>query len=51
MNEETGITILGALGVIAAVVLAGLLIWHLQKQQKSGPQPGQSQNQNPIKPE
>jgi hypothetical protein len=48
MNEETGITLVGALGITAAVVLAGLLIWHLHNQQNRGLQPGQSQN--PIKP-
>jgi heme A synthase len=46
MKEETGITVLGALGIIAAVVLAGLLIWHLQKQQKPGPKPGPPQDPN-----
>jgi flagellar basal body-associated protein FliL len=46
MKEEMGITVLGALGIIAAVVLAGLLIWHLQKQQKPGPQSGQAQEPN-----
>jgi flagellar basal body-associated protein FliL len=46
MNEETGITILGALGIVAAVVLAGVLIWHLQKQQKPGPKPGPAQEPN-----
>jgi heme A synthase len=49
MSEETGITVLGALGIIAAVVLAGLLIWHLQKQQKPGPQAGPLQE--PSSPE
>ena len=48
MSEETGITVLGALGIIAAVVLAGLLIWHWQKQQNPGLESGQSQE--PIKP-
>jgi len=48
MNEEMGITVLGALGIIAVVVLAGLLIWHLHNQQNRGPQSGQSQE--PIKP-
>jgi len=48
MKEEIGITVLGALGIIAVVVLAGLLICHLQKQQNPGPQSGQSQD--PIKP-
>lgn len=43
MNEETGITVVGALVIIAAVVLAGLLTWHLQKQQKPGPKPGPAQ--------
>lgn len=46
MKEEMGITVLGALGIIAAVVLAGLLIWYLQKQQKPGPQPGPAQEPN-----
>ena len=49
MKEEMGITVLGALGIIAAVVLAILVISHLFGQQNPGPQPGQSQN--PIKPE
>ena len=48
MNEETGITVLGALGIIAAVVLAVVLIRHVLNQQNPGPQPGQSQE--PIKP-
>lgn len=48
MSEETGITVLGALGIMAAVVLAVLLIWHLTNQENRGPQPGQSQD--PIKP-
>ncbi|MHB8486158.1 MAG: hypothetical protein ACYDCM_10590 [Candidatus Acidiferrales bacterium] len=43
MSEETGITVLGVLGIIAVVVLTGLLIWHLQKQQKPGPGPGPAQ--------
>ncbi len=46
MNEETGITLVGALGIIAAVVLASLLIWHLQRQQKPGPKPGPAQEPN-----
>lgn len=46
MNEETGITVVGALVIIAAVVLAGLLIWHLQKQQTPGPKPGPAQEPN-----
>jgi predicted PurR-regulated permease PerM len=40
MSEETGITVLGALGIIAAVVLTVLLIRHLLNQQNPGPQPG-----------
>ncbi len=48
MKEEIGITVLGALGIIAVVVLAGLLIWHLQRQQNPGQQPGP--DQEPIKP-
>lgn len=48
MNEETGITVLGALGIIAAVVLAVLIIRHLFGPQNPGPQPGQSHE--PIKP-
>jgi len=48
MNEEMGITVLGALGIIAAVVVTVLLIRHLLNQQNPGPQPGQSQD--PIKP-
>jgi len=46
MSEERRITVLGALGIIAAVILAGLLIWHLQKQQKPGPEPGPVQEPN-----
>jgi len=49
MNDETGITVLGALGIVAAVVLAILVIRHLFGQQNPGPQPGQSQQ--PIQPE
>ncbi|HEV2314645.1 MAG TPA: hypothetical protein VGR94_05025 [Candidatus Acidoferrales bacterium] len=48
MKEEMGITVLGALGIVFVVVLAGLLIWHLHNQENRGPQPGQSQD--PIKP-
>ena len=48
MKEERGITVLGALGIIAVVVLAVLVIRHLFDQQNPGPQPGQSQE--PIKP-
>ena len=48
MNEEMGITVLGALGIIAAVVVTVLLIRHLFNQQNPGPQPGQSED--PIKP-
>lgn len=48
MSDETGITVLGALGIIAVVVLAGLLIWHLHNEKNRRPQPGQSQD--PIKP-
>ena len=46
MKEETGITVLGVVGIIAAVILAGLLIWHLQKQQKPGPKPRPAQEPN-----
>jgi len=49
MNDETGITVLGALGIIAAVVLAILVIRHLFGQHNPGPQPGQSQQ--PLQPE
>jgi hypothetical protein len=48
MKEETGITVLGALGIIAAVVLTGLLIWYLHNQQNRGPQPGSSQEPNKL---
>ena len=40
MSEERRITILGALGIIAAVVLAVVLIRHVLKQQNPGPPPG-----------
>ena len=46
MSEETGITVLGALGIIAAVVLAILVIRHLFGQQNPGPQPGPAQEPN-----
>jgi predicted PurR-regulated permease PerM len=50
MNEETGITVLGALGIIAAVVLAVVLIRHLLNQQNPGP-PQLGQSGQPIRPE
>jgi len=43
MSEEIGITVLGALGIIAAVVVTVLLIRHLLNQQNPGPQPGSAQ--------
>lgn len=49
MSEETRITVLGALGIIAAVVLAILVIRHLFGEQNPGPQPGQSEQ--PSQPE
>jgi len=50
MSEQTGITVLGALGIIAVVVLAILLIRNLLNRQNPGPQSGQSQEPE-IKPE
>lgn len=46
MNEETGITVIGAIGIVAVVVLAFLLIRHLANQQNRGSQPGQLQEPN-----
>lgn len=40
MKEETGITVVAAVGVVAAVVLAVLLLRHLASQQNHGQQPG-----------
>jgi hypothetical protein len=46
MKEETGITVVAAVGIVGLVVLAVFLIWYLSKQQNRGPQPGQSQQPN-----
>ncbi|HEV2299673.1 MAG TPA: hypothetical protein VGR72_14295 [Candidatus Acidoferrales bacterium] len=46
MNEETGITVVGAIGIVAVVALALLLIRHLASQQNRGPQAGSIQEQN-----
>lgn len=43
MKEKMGITVLGALGIIAAVVLAVVLIRNVLNQQNPGPQPGPAQ--------
>lgn len=48
MNEEIGITVVGALWTALGVVLAILVMRHLFAQQNPGPQPGQSQE--PIQP-
>ena len=40
MNDEMGITVLGALGIIAAVLLAVVLICHVLNRQNPGPPPG-----------
>jgi len=40
MKEETGITVVAAVGIVAAVVLAVLLIRYLANQQNRGPQQG-----------
>lgn len=47
MNEETGITVVGALWIGLGVLLAALLIRHLLAQ-PTRTQPGQSQE--PIQP-
>ena len=47
-GETMRITVIGALEIAAIVLAAVLLVWYLQKQQKPGAQPGQSQE--PIKP-
>ena len=40
MSEETGITVLGALGIVAAVILAVVLIRHVLNQQNPEPPAG-----------
>ena len=48
MNEETGITLVGALGIVAAVVLAILLVRNLLNRQNFGPKPGSAQEPNSL---
>jgi hypothetical protein len=46
MNEETGITVVAAVGIILAAILAILLIRFLVNQQNRGPQKGPTQEPN-----
>lgn len=46
MKEESGITVVGAIGIVAVVALTLLLIHHFANQQKRGTQPGQLQEPN-----
>jgi len=46
MNEETGITLVGALGIVAAVILAIFLVRSLLNRQNPGPKPGPAQEPN-----
>lgn len=45
-KEEMRITVVAAVGIVAAVVLALLLIRYLVNQQNRGPQSGQAQQPN-----
>lgn len=49
MNEETGITVVGALWIGLSVLLAALLIRYLFAQPNPPTQPGQSRE--PIQPQ
>ena len=48
MNEEIGITVVGALWIALSVIVAVLVIRHLFARQSPGNQPGQSQE--PMQP-
>lgn len=47
-EQEMKITVVAAVGIGLAVVLAVLLNRHLAKQQNRGPQPGQGQELNNL---
>jgi len=46
MNEETGITLVGILGIVAAVVLAILLVRNLLNRQNPRPKSGPAHEPN-----
>lgn len=46
MKEETGITVVAAVGIAVAVIVTVLLICYWANQQNHGPQPGPTQEPN-----
>jgi competence protein ComGC len=46
MNEQRGITVVAAIGLVVSVILAILLINNLQKQQKANSQTGPAPDPN-----